>query len=228
VLVGKILTSKHQTKKCHQKKKKKDENKDDSSQELTVIKEVLENTQASIKRALDLLKSGSVDQKALLESLQTAKKASSNLDSLGTTDDTTEQGKDVGEVGTNSGERIIEGVFNGEKMIGQDGLEYNVPVNYASKSKLVEGDILKLTITSNGSFIYKQIGPTERQQLVAGLARGDTTGDWFATLDERRWKLLTASVTYFHGDNGDEVVILIPQDGRSNWAAVENVIKVSR
>ncbi|MBU1146566.1 hypothetical protein KKD80_03410, partial [Patescibacteria group bacterium] len=42
-----------------------------------------------------------------------------------------------------SGERIMEGVFNGQNMIGADGKEYLVPANYASKSKLVEGDILK-------------------------------------------------------------------------------------
>ena len=34
-------------------------------------------------------------------------------------------------------------------MIGPDGKNYPVPANYASKSKLIEGDILKLTITPN-------------------------------------------------------------------------------
>ncbi|MBA4320115.1 MAG: hypothetical protein C0412_17080, partial [Flavobacterium sp.] len=50
--------------------------------------------------------------------------------------------------------KVIEGVFDGENMIGPDGKQYSVPSNYASKSKLVEGDILKLTITSRGNFIY--------------------------------------------------------------------------
>src|SRR3989338_7659848 len=58
-----------------------------------------------------------------------------------------------------SGERVGEGTFTGEKMQGDDGKEYTVPANYASKSKLVHGDRLKLTITKSGSFIYKQIGP---------------------------------------------------------------------
>ena len=39
------------------------------------------------------------------------------------------------------GGKVIEGVFDGQKMIGPDGKEYPVPANYASKSKLVEGDI---------------------------------------------------------------------------------------
>ena len=43
--------------------------------------------------------------------------------------------------------KVIEGVFDGQIMIGPDGKNYPVPANYASKSKLIEGDILKLTIT---------------------------------------------------------------------------------
>ena len=49
--------------------------------------------------------------------------------------------------------KIIEGVFDGQTMIGPDGKNYPVPANYASKSKLVEGDILKLTINDDGGFI---------------------------------------------------------------------------
>ena len=57
--------------------------------------------------------------------------------------------------GTNEevGGKIVEGIFDGQKMAGPDGKEYPVPANYASKSKLVEGDILKLTIADDGSFI---------------------------------------------------------------------------
>ena len=42
-------------------------------------------------------------------------------------------------------------------MIGPKDKIFPVPANYASKSKLVEGDRLKLTILPNGSFVYKQI-----------------------------------------------------------------------
>lgn len=122
--------------------------------------------------------------------------------------------------------RIIEGVFDGENMIGPDGKQYNVPANYASKSKLVEGDILKLTITSNGTFIYKQIGPIERARVVGTLDRA-ATGEFYAMADNKKWRLLNASVTYFKGEAGDEVVILVPKTGESKWAAVENVVKKS-
>ena len=35
--------------------------------------------------------------------------------------------------------RVVEGVFDGQNMVGSDGKIYSVPPNYASKSKLVEG-----------------------------------------------------------------------------------------
>jgi len=50
--------------------------------------------------------------------------------------------------------KVIEGVFDGQNMVGSDGKTYPVPANYASKSKLVQGDILKLTIADDGAFLY--------------------------------------------------------------------------
>jgi len=120
--------------------------------------------------------------------------------------------------------RIIEGVFDGENMIGPDGKQYSVPANYASKSKLVEGDILKLTITATGTFVYKQIGPIERARVVGALERS-ASSEYFALADGKRWRLLTASVTYYKGESGDEIVILVPKNGDSKWAAVENVVR---
>lgn len=123
------------------------------------------------------------------------------------------------------GVRVVEGAFDGQNMVGPDGKQYSVPANYASKSKLVEGDILKLTISRDGSFIYKQIGPIQRQRLIGQLIRDDATGEFKVMVDGRGYKVLLASITYFKGEVGDEVVILVPQDGETRWAAVENIIK---
>ncbi len=120
--------------------------------------------------------------------------------------------------------KIVEGVFDGENMIGPDGKQYNVPSNYASKSKLVEGDLLKLTITKRGTFVYKQIKPIERDRVIGYLEKaGDGTYTVFS--EGKRWRVLVASVTYFKGESGDEVVILVPRASDSKWAAVENIIK---
>ncbi|MFA5413424.1 MAG: hypothetical protein WC348_02700 [Patescibacteria group bacterium] len=123
-----------------------------------------------------------------------------------------------------SGERIMEGVFNGQNMIGADGKEYLVPSNYASKSKLVEGDILKLTINARGNFLFKQIGPMERNRVVGMLEEAES-GGWTVASGGKKWRVLAAPVTYFKGEMGDEAVILIPKNTPSKWAAVENVIK---
>ena len=120
---------------------------------------------------------------------------------------------------------IIEGVFNGKIMIGPDGKEYSVPANYSSKSKLVEGDILKLTISNNGIFIFKQISPVERKRLIGNLIKNNKSGEFVVLVSDKIYNVLLASITYFKGEEGDEVVILVPNDGNSNWAAVENIIK---
>lgn len=124
------------------------------------------------------------------------------------------------------GQRVVEGVFDGTSMIGSDGRQYTVPANYASKSKLVEGDILKLTITNGGSFIFKQIAPIERRRLIGVLAYDELKHQYYATLNDKKWRVLTASVTYFKGEPGDEIVFIIPKNTASRWAAVENIIKL--
>lgn len=120
--------------------------------------------------------------------------------------------------------KIIEGTFDGQIMIGTDGKQYPVPANYASKSKLVEGDMLKLTITPDGSFIYKQIGPAERKRLI-GIVNQDASGNYFITAEGRPYRVLLASITYYKVEPGDEVTLVIPRDIESEWGAIENVIQ---
>jgi hypothetical protein len=119
-----------------------------------------------------------------------------------------------------AGGKVVEGVFDGQKMAGPDGKEYPVPANYASKSKLVEGDILKLTIADDGSFIYKQIGPTERRQIIGTLVQHD--GAYYVEANGREYRILLASVTYFRIAVNDQVTIIVPADNpEAEWAAVE-------
>ncbi len=118
------------------------------------------------------------------------------------------------------GGKIVEGVFDGQVMIGPDGKSYPVPANYASKSKLVEGDILKLTIADDGGFIYKQINPTERRQIIGTLTQHD--GAYYVEANGREYRILLASVTYFRINIGDQVTIVIPEENPdATWAAVE-------
>ncbi|MDA1038517.1 MAG: hypothetical protein O2877_02395 [bacterium] len=171
---------------------------------------ILRQTKDSIQNAIDLLDSGDVQngQKALVQLLSKNSEQRGDFDRL-------------------QADRVVEGVFDGEQMIGADGQSYIVPANYASKSRLVEGDIMKLTVRKDGVFIYKQIGPIERRRITARLA-WDASSESYVALDDQNdmvWKVLNSSVSFFKGQEGDTVVILIPKSAPSVWGAVENVVR---
>lgn len=116
--------------------------------------------------------------------------------------------------------KVIEGVFDGQNMVGSDGKMYPVPANYASKSKLVQGDILKLTIADDGTFLYKQIGPIPRKQVVGALKLEN--GHYFVEVGDHNFRVLLASVTYFKAKPGDQVSVNVPEDdATAEWAALE-------
>ena len=180
-----------------------------SKSKYQLIKKILQNIHDNLGKVIEILEQSPEEVDNMEEVLagvsQTLKEAEKDLEVMGE-------------------ERVIEGVFDGVKMIAQDGQEYTIPANYASKSKLVEGDILKLTIAKNGDFLYKQIGPVERKRVVGELIMDDK-GNFFVVAKKKKWQVLPASVTYFKGSLGDEVVILVPKDSISKWAAVENIVK---
>lgn len=116
--------------------------------------------------------------------------------------------------------KVIEGIFDGQVMVDSDGKTYPVPANYASKSKLVEGDVMKLVIDEDGSFIYKQIGPVARKSVIGTLIQED--GSYFVQVADKKYRVLLASVTFFRVKLGEQVSVIIPEDNRdAEWAAVE-------
>jgi hypothetical protein len=118
---------------------------------------------------------------------------------------------------------VVEGIFDGENMISHDGKKYTVSPNYASKSKLVAGDILKLTITPEGTFVFKQIGPVDRRKLIGDLK--ESHGHYYVLAENEKYRVLLASITYFKLKSGDKVTIIIPKEGKTDWAAIENIIE---
>lgn len=122
---------------------------------------------------------------------------------------------------------VLEGHFNGERMIGDDGKDYNVPPNYASKSKLVTGDRMKLTITASGAFIYKQIGPINRKRVIGALEFDPEHNHWRVrplSNPEITYKVLAASISFYKGKPGDEVILFVPESTPCEWAAVDQLI----
>ncbi|MBT4277904.1 hypothetical protein HOD96_04125 [Candidatus Falkowbacteria bacterium] len=184
-----------------------DEEKDDESDKINYLKRNLVKIQTQVTQLLSYLDGGDIPLPKKEEGISL------------------KQSRELKQSESKEGQKEIEGVFTGEEMIGPDGKRYSIPSNYASKSMLVEGDMLKLIIEADGTFVYKQIGPTERDRLVGTLIKNEVTSQYYAMVEGNRFKLLRASVTYFNGDVGDEVIILTPQGAKSDWAAVENIIK---
>ncbi len=126
---------------------------------------------------------------------------------------------------SSSATRTLEGVFDGQNMVAEDGRTYLVPANYASKSKLVEGDLLRLTMMDNGRFIFKQRGPIERQRHLGLLVYDEQTDQWRVIVEGSAYRVLPASVSFYKGQNGDEAVILVPRGNPSRWGALENILR---
>lgn len=121
-------------------------------------------------------------------------------------------------------EREIRGVFDGQMMVATDGELYPVPPNYASKSKLVEGDGLVLRIQEDGSFIFKQVDVKLRKRMIASVIKKEK-GKMIVEADGAEYNILDASVSFYKLKDGDKVAIAVPSDIDASWAAIEYVIQ---
>ena len=120
---------------------------------------------------------------------------------------------------------VIEGIFDGYYMVWVDQRKYLVPLNYSSKTKLIPGDTLKLKITPEGKMIYKLIKPAGRKHLKAILSKTDDQKFTAHSEEGQIYFLNQAAVNFHHGKPGDEVYIIINEDGEGMFAAIEAVIK---
>lgn len=117
----------------------------------------------------------------------------------------------------------LTGSFNGETFIGTDGGEYGVPLNYASKSGLVEGDILRLVIRNDGEFVFKQIKKVDRKSLL-GIMKTNERGAYIET-KEGDYRILPSSVSYFKAKEGDEAIVVVPRDFSATYGSLKAIIK---
>ncbi|MCG2686119.1 hypothetical protein L6258_01990 [Candidatus Parcubacteria bacterium] len=119
----------------------------------------------------------------------------------------------------------IEGKFDGEAMVTNEGEKYPVSENYASKSLLVVGDTLKM-VTEGDRRLFKQIERVRRIRVEGILTKKE--GRWHAVTADGSYRILPAAVSFHRGDEGSEVVVLLPQDNkRVGFAALERALKES-
>ena len=169
---------------------------------IIAIKDLIESAEKSIRNAKKLL--GEVLKENNIEL------GDISLDTSGLSDYRSEDNK------------IIEWVFSWEEMLGADGHRYPVASNYASKSKLVQWDKLKLTIDPSGKMLYKQIQPIERETKVGLIVKEN--GKFQVVAEGKSYNLLTAAVTHFKWEIGDSITIILPAGKEATFAAIEAVI----
>lgn len=172
--------------------------------QLALVKEMIESCESSLRSAKQLLNELAGNQ---LSKVNYGKVAESL--------------PDLGEMSSERS-KVVEGIFDGQNMVGKDKNMYPVPANYASKSKLIPGDIMKLTINETGAFIYKQIGPVERKNILGTLTFDNSKYKVLA--GGKAYNVLTASVTYYKGEPGDQVSLIVPVSEESEWGAVDAII----
>ncbi len=176
-----------------------------SGDQLLAIQELIDSAMSSLKTANSLLR----DLTGVTDTSR--ERLSSRAGSMAGTS-----------YGNNAAMKVVEGIFDGQNMVDSTGQTYPIPANYASKSKLVEGDGMKLSITEEGKFIYKQIAPIERKTIVGVLIQED--GQYKVLAEGKAYRILLASVTFYRAEIGDQVTIIIPKSGEASWGSVEAII----
>jgi hypothetical protein len=73
-------------------------------------------------------------------------------------------------------------------------------------------------------FLYKQIGPVNRRHAI-GIVTQDEHENYFVVANNRPYKVLLASITYFKAAPGDEVAIVLSADIDSAFASIENILQ---
>ncbi len=115
----------------------------------------------------------------------------------------------------------VAGVFDGENMVSENGENFPVPANYASKSMLVVGDTLKL-VDEGKEKRFKQIEHVKRHKTTGILTKKD--GKWKAVTPEGSYKVLPAAVSHFGADVGSEVILHLPANNLTvPYGAIESV-----
>jgi hypothetical protein len=130
----------------------------------------------------------------------------------------------------------VEGHFDGENMIGDNGKNYTVPQNYASKSQLVVGDKMKWSLVKDAFDGYKEVfkltQPVLREKVIGKfIVEGNNYGAMVEGYPHMI-KILKASATFAMKNLGlvigGKVALYVPKAGTSslssNWGAFINVV----
>ncbi len=116
----------------------------------------------------------------------------------------------------------IEGIFDGLSMVTKEGEKFEVPANYAAKTRLVYGDGLKL-VEQDGKKLFKLVNKIERRE-VEGVVAKRTTG-WFFLSDAGLHRISNTAAEFNNLKDNDEVIAILPaNNSEAPFAALDRVV----
>lgn len=117
----------------------------------------------------------------------------------------------------------VEGTFDGLYMLGDDGKKYEVPGNYAAKSRLVYGDRLKM-VEEVGKTMFKQVEKVERQKLEGVLSKKE--GKWYVLTDSGSYRISDVAAEFNQVQLNEKADILVPTSNLSApYGALDKVLR---
>ncbi len=117
----------------------------------------------------------------------------------------------------------VSGYFDGVYLIGEDGSKYEVPANYAAKSRIVFGDTLKM-IEEDGKKLFKQIDKVPRKRLEGILSKKE--GKWYFLSDGGTYKVSDIAAEFHKAELNDKAVAYVPENAlNATYAALDYLEK---
>ncbi|EKE13592.1 MAG: 50S ribosomal protein L7/L12 [uncultured bacterium] len=117
----------------------------------------------------------------------------------------------------------VSGYFDGTYLIGEDGSKYEVPANYAAKSRIVFGDTLKM-IEEDGKKLFKQIDKVPRKRLEGILSKKE--GKWYFLSDGGTYKVSDIAAEFHKAELNDKAVAYVPENAlNATYAALDYLEK---
>src|SRR3989339_1533190 len=117
----------------------------------------------------------------------------------------------------------VSGYFDGFYLIGEDGSKYEVPANYAAKSRIVFGDTLKM-IEEDGKKLFKQIDKVPMKILEGILSKKE--GKWYLLSDGGTYKVSDIAAEFHKAELNDKAVAYVPENAlNATYAALDYLEK---
>jgi hypothetical protein len=115
----------------------------------------------------------------------------------------------------------ITGYFDGSHLVDESGNKYEVPANYAAKSRIMYGDSLKM-IEEEGKTIFKLTDKQEKRKIEGVLNKKD--GKWYLLADTGTYKISDVAAEFNGAVVQAKARALVPENKlNAPFAALDKV-----